>query len=223
MSSISPPPTPLTVSERTTYNLRNAGDVNDIRRRTELFSKSFFPSSVQLWNDLPLHIKNINTLENFKKTIKEPMYSAPIIPNYYIQGHRRLSMHHARLRSQCSNLNIDEPRHEKMCLRESPTSQDTNRPAQPQKLARVLKFRPYNPELLYYISSEQQRRWSDCAESQADLRLCCSHMTWHIFSWPGSDLFNNHLKLSSACDCGSDVEDADQKISLNVAYLLVSV
>ena len=34
-----------------------------------------------------------------------------------------------------------EPRHEKMCLRESPTRPDTNRPAQPQKLARVLKFR----------------------------------------------------------------------------------
>ena len=38
-------------------------------------------------------------------------------------------------------LNIIEPRHEKMCLRESPTRPDTNRPAQPQKLARVLKFR----------------------------------------------------------------------------------
>ena len=33
-----------------------------------------------------------------------------------------------------------EPRHEKMCLRESPTRLDTNRPAQPKKLARVLKF-----------------------------------------------------------------------------------
>ena len=33
-----------------------------------------------------------------------------------------------------------EPRHEKMCLRMSPTSQDTNRPAQPQKLASVSKF-----------------------------------------------------------------------------------
>ena len=34
-----------------------------------------------------------------------------------------------------------EPPHEKMCLCESPTRQDTNRPLQPQKLARVLKFR----------------------------------------------------------------------------------
>ena len=34
-----------------------------------------------------------------------------------------------------------EPRHEKTCLREFPTRPDTNRPVQPQKLARVLKFR----------------------------------------------------------------------------------
>ena len=34
-----------------------------------------------------------------------------------------------------------EPRHDKMCLREFPTRSGTNRPAQPQKLARVLKFR----------------------------------------------------------------------------------
>ena len=34
-----------------------------------------------------------------------------------------------------------EPHHEKTCLREFPTRLDTNRPEQPQKLARVLKFR----------------------------------------------------------------------------------
>ena len=34
-----------------------------------------------------------------------------------------------------------EPRHDKTCLREFPTRPDTNRPAQPKKLARVLKFR----------------------------------------------------------------------------------
>ena len=36
---------------------------------------------------------------------------------------------------------LHEPRHDKMCLREFLTRPDTNRPAQPQKLARVLKFR----------------------------------------------------------------------------------
>ena len=46
-----------------------------------------------------------------------------------------------------------EPCHEKMCLREFPTWPDTNRPAQPQKLARVLKFRLQNLEILYHLSS----------------------------------------------------------------------
>ena len=56
------------------------------------------------------------------------------------------------------------------------TSYDSNRPAQLQKLARVLKFRLYQVEILYYPGCEQQRRWSDCMDAQADLRLCCSHM-----------------------------------------------
>ena len=35
----------------------------------------------------------------------------------------------------------NEPRHYKTCLQEFPTRLDTNWPAQPQKLARFLKFR----------------------------------------------------------------------------------
>ena len=55
-------------------------------------------------------------------------------------------------------IHIYEPRLDKMCLWEFPTRQETNRPAQPQKLARVLKFRLWNLEILYYLSGEQQRR-----------------------------------------------------------------
>ena len=40
-----------------------------------------------------------------------------------------------------SYIYIYEPRHDKMCLREFPTRSDSNWPSQPQKLARVLKFR----------------------------------------------------------------------------------
>ena len=35
--------------------------------------------------------------------------------------------------------------------------------------------------LLYLIGSEQQRRWSDRADVQADLRFCCSHMAYTGF------------------------------------------
>ena len=53
---------------------------------------------------------------------------------------------------------IIEPRHEKMCLRESPTRQDKNSPAQLQRPARILKFRIYKLEVSFCLGSEQQRR-----------------------------------------------------------------
>ena len=70
------------------------------------------------------------------------------------------------------------------------TRQDSNRPAQLQKVVRVLKFRIQKLEVLYYLGREQQRRWSDSVHAQADLRLCCSHraktgflMTRLIYYW----------------------------------------
>ena len=41
-----------------------------------------------------------------------------------------------------------EPRHDKTWLQEFPTRRDANQPAQPQKLARVFKFRLQNLEIL---------------------------------------------------------------------------
>ena len=37
-------------------------------------------------------------------------------------------------------------------------------------------------QVLYYLSSEQQRCWSECADAQANLHIYC------FFSWPGSYL-----------------------------------
>ena len=85
-------------------------------------------------------------------------------------------------KTEVLKMNTSEPRRDKTCLRVFPTRPGTNRPAQSQKLARALKFRLKNLEIFYYLSSEQQRRWSDCADAQADLRLCCSHMTLDTFS-----------------------------------------
>ena len=71
--------------------------------------------------------------------------------------------------------------HVTTCLSRVWTRLDSNRPAKLQRLARVLKawiiasigmVRYYT----IYPRSEQQRRWSDCAYAQADLRLCRSHM-----------------------------------------------
>ena len=68
-----------------------------------------------------------------------------------------------------------------MCLREFPTRPDTNRPAQSQKLARVLKFRLKNLDILYYLSSEGCAGWFVPLLFAYDIR--------HVFSWPSSYIF----------------------------------
>ena len=53
-------------------------------------------------------------------------------------------------------------------------------------VARILKLRTEQVYIsYYYLSSEQQWCWSDCAHAQADLRLYCSHMAYDVFAWPG--------------------------------------
>ena len=54
-------------------------------------------------------------------------------------------------------FDIIEPRRDKMCFRESPTRQDTNRSAQLQRPARILKFRIYKLEVPFCLGSEQRR------------------------------------------------------------------
>ena len=79
-----------------------------------------------------------------------------------------------------------EPRHERTCLQGGSTRYDSNRPAQLQRLARVLKFRLYEVDVLYYLGSEQWRRWSDYAMC----RLICAFVVrighTQVFSWHGS-------------------------------------
>ena len=78
-----------------------------------------------------------------------------------------------------------------MCLvRRKPVFWVFDWPAQPQKLARGFKFKKLKLAILYYLGSEQQRCWSDCADAQADLRLYCWHRAKHVFSWCGSYLSN---------------------------------
>ena len=73
---------------------------------------------------IPIMIRNINMIKKRNLTFMKVFYQ-PLIAIHEV----------------CRKSNQFEPRHDKMCLREFPTRLDTNRPAQPQKLARVLKFR----------------------------------------------------------------------------------
>ena len=87
--------------------------------------------------------------------------------------------------------NRHEPRHDKICLREFPTRSDSNWPAQlhVQKLACGLKFWLQKQETLHYQGSEQQRRWSDCADFGYDIR--------HVFHGPAHIDFPSLIITSS--------------------------
>ena len=102
-----------------------------------------------------------------------PTISAKFFSTIFIQQH----LSHHTVSANIIFTILYEPRHEKTCLREFPTRSDSNWPAQLQKLAWVLKFRLYNLEILYYLSSENKG-----ADQTARMRrLICAFVvrTWH--------------------------------------------
>ena len=60
---------PPNVASVSRYDFRNNDDYVIQRRRTELYAKSFIPSSTELWNQLPKHIRDENTILSFKKSL----------------------------------------------------------------------------------------------------------------------------------------------------------
>ena len=98
---------PQIVGTSSRYNLRNASDYVVFNRRTERFSRSFIPSSVELWNSLPEQIRNADTLSTFKHYLLTYYFSTIPFPKYFAQGNRQLTVLHARLRNGCSSLNFD--------------------------------------------------------------------------------------------------------------------
>ncbi len=55
---------PQLVGENNPYELRNRNNFITLARRTEIYSKSFIPSSLALWNELGDEIKNSPILSN---------------------------------------------------------------------------------------------------------------------------------------------------------------
>ena len=71
---------------------------------TNLFSNSFFPSTICAWNDLPNDIKNAPFVASFKYKInKNPRCP----PKFYNVVSRKGQIIQARLRMECSSLNSD--------------------------------------------------------------------------------------------------------------------
>ena len=62
---------PKAISRRNSYNTRNTADLDPPKCKTEQYSKSFFPSTIKLWNQLPRDLKEtIMSADTFKHRIK---------------------------------------------------------------------------------------------------------------------------------------------------------
>ena len=93
---------PQRVSERTRYALRTSNDLSIPASRTNMFSRSFVPSTVIEWNSLENHIKTIPTLASFKNHLMPRKVPTNML---YYYGSRWANIQLARLRIGCSNLN----------------------------------------------------------------------------------------------------------------------
>ena len=88
--------------EGTTYNLRNSQNIRPELARTQLFYKSFLPSGIREWNELPIEVRNSTSLASFKYQLNTDIQR---VPKYYNTGNRFLQIQHTRLRTGCSSLN----------------------------------------------------------------------------------------------------------------------
>jgi hypothetical protein len=92
---------PKTVGTRHTHNTRQISNSVNIYCRTSLYSEYFLPSTVKVWNDLPLPIRNLESLNSFKSLINTQHTK---VPAHYYVGCRLGQILHARLRMNCSAL-----------------------------------------------------------------------------------------------------------------------
>ena len=82
------------------YNTRNAQNFVSINCSSTHYFNSFLPSCVRLWNNLPSHIRELNSIQSFKQAIT----CIQEVPKYYLDGCRQDQILHARLRMNCSFL-----------------------------------------------------------------------------------------------------------------------
>ena len=97
---------PPVVRETTNYPLRNQNNIATPYCRTELLRKSCIPSLIAMWNSLDDNLRNSPSLNSFKYNLKKHSPSVQV-SIYFTYGGRYLSVMHARIRNNCSNLSHD--------------------------------------------------------------------------------------------------------------------
>ena len=95
---------PELTSSRTNHKLRSSSNLSLPLVRTERLKKSFIPSSIKLWNDLPEEVRRSPTLLAFKKDTCKWIGNLKQNYMYYI-GDRFTAILHTRLRLGNSALN----------------------------------------------------------------------------------------------------------------------
>jgi hypothetical protein len=95
---------PNLIEARTTYSLRNRGDIDPIRSRINLYANSFFPKTVSLWNNLDREVKSLPSIGAFQanRCRRLPQRN----PLYYFGGRLEAAIH-ARMRINNSPLKDD--------------------------------------------------------------------------------------------------------------------
>jgi hypothetical protein len=95
---------PDLIQDRTGYNLRNRGDIDAPLARLNVYANSFFPRTINAWNDLLPEISQAPSIEAFKA------YHSRHLPQknpLYYYGERYIAAIHARMRILNSPLNAD--------------------------------------------------------------------------------------------------------------------
>ena len=95
---------PPFIHETNRYNLRNANDIQSVNAQSNLFKNSFIPATVRDWNNLPLCVRQSESLPIFKSRL---FANNTPWPSYYNAGSRVGQILHTRLRLDCSALNYD--------------------------------------------------------------------------------------------------------------------
>ncbi len=92
------------LNEHRHYHLRNHSNIRVPKCRLETYKKSFFPRTINLWNNLANEVRGVDSIEEFKRNFI-PIRNELQVLYYY--GERWPALHHARLRVGCSKLNSD--------------------------------------------------------------------------------------------------------------------
>ena len=98
---------PPLVCEVSDYPLRNRNNLANVFTRTETSHRSCVPSSVSCWNSLQSDLREAETFLSFHHNLKDKILAVRKIPSYFMKGPRKLSVIHARIRNNCSDLKCD--------------------------------------------------------------------------------------------------------------------